>query len=147
VLALAAALTLALVLILRRPLTLVAFDPDFARATGRNVDRIDLAMMAIVLAVTVVGLKIVGLILIVALLIIPAVTARLWTQKLDRMALLAALFGGASTYVGAAASAAFDNLPTGATIVLTAGCMFVLSLPFALLSRWKWMPAVLEPPS
>ena len=39
VLVLAAALTLALVLILRRPLTLVAFDPDFARATGRNVNR------------------------------------------------------------------------------------------------------------
>ena len=128
VLVLAAALTLALVLILRRPLTLVAFDPDFARATGRNVNRIDLAMMGIVLAVTVVGLKIVGLILIVALLIIPPVTARFWTERVDRVLLGAGIVGGLSGYVGAAISAAVPDVPTGPIIVLVSFVLFMLSL-------------------
>ncbi len=128
VLVLAAALTLALVLILRRPLTLVAFDPDFARATGRNVNRIDLAMMGIVLAVTVVGLKIVGLILIVALLIIPPVTARFWTERVDRVLLGAGIVGGLSGYVGAAISAAVPDVPRGPIIVLVSFVLFMLSL-------------------
>ncbi|KEJ97346.1 manganese/zinc/iron transport system permease protein [Pseudosulfitobacter pseudonitzschiae] len=128
VLVLAAALTLALVLILRRPLTLVAFDPDFALATGRNVNRIDLAMMGIVLAVTVVGLKIVGLILIVALLIIPPVTARFWTERVDRVLLGAGIVGGLSGYLGAAISAAVPDVPTGPIIVLVSFALFMLSL-------------------
>jgi manganese/zinc/iron transport system permease protein len=57
--------------LLRRPMTLVAFDPGYAASSGLDVRRIDLAMMALVMAITVIGLKIVGLILIVALLIIP----------------------------------------------------------------------------
>ncbi|ASM73684.1 MULTISPECIES: metal ABC transporter permease [Roseobacteraceae] len=128
VLVFAAALTLGLVLILRRPLTLVAFDPDFALATGRNVNRIDLAMMGIVLAVTVVGLKIVGLILIVALLIIPPVTARFWTDRVDRLLLGAGVFGGVSGYVGAAISAAVPDMPTGPIIVLVSFALFLVSL-------------------
>ena len=129
-----------LVLILRRPMTMVAFDPSFARASGINVERIDLAMMGLVLAVTVVGLKIVGLILIVALLIIPAVTARFWTDRSDGVVLGAGLIGGVSGWVGAALSASADGLPTGPIIVLTAFAMFAISLVFApvrgLVSAW-----------
>jgi manganese/zinc/iron transport system permease protein len=66
---------------LRRPMTLVSFDADFATAAGYNVSRIDLMMMASVLVVTVIGLKVVGLVLIVALLIIPPVAARFWTDQ------------------------------------------------------------------
>lgn len=131
VLVIAAGLTLALVLVLRRPLTLAAFDPGFATATGRNVDRIDLAMMGIVLAVTVVGLKIVGLILIVALLIIPPVTARFWTERVDRVILGAGLVGGIAGYVGAAISAAVPNVPTGPIIVLVSFALFLVSLLLA----------------
>lgn len=131
VLAGSAALTLLLVLVLRRPLTLAAFDPEYASASGRNVTRIDLAMMGIVLAVTVVGLKIVGLILIVALLIIPPVTARFWTERTDHVVLIAGFAGGVSGYVGAATSAALPNVPTGPIIVLASFALFALSLLFA----------------
>lgn len=131
IIAVSAALTLALVLLLRRPLTLASFDPDFATAAGQNVARTDLAMMGIVLAVTVVGLKIVGLILIVALLIIPPVTARFWTEQTDRVVLIAGLLGGISAYIGASLSAALPNLPTGPIIVLVGFGFFVVSLVFA----------------
>ena len=66
-------------------MTLVAFDAEYAGAVGYDVRRIDLAMMGLVLAVTVIGLKLVGLILIVAMLIIPPVTARFWTDRIERV--------------------------------------------------------------
>lgn len=129
--AVAAALTLLLVLLLRRPLTLASFDPQFATALGQNVSRIDLAMMGVVLAVTVVGLKIVGLILIVALLIIPPVTARFWTDRTDVVVLLSGAFGGAAAYVGASVSAAVPDMPTGPIIVIVGFALFMVSLLLA----------------
>lgn len=119
------------VFVLRRPMTLVAFDPGFAAASGIDVRWIDLAMMGLVMAVTVIGLKLVGLILIVAMLIIPPVTARFWTDRTDRVAWIAGLIGGASGYFGAALSASAPSLPTGPIIVLACFAMFVFSLLFA----------------
>ena len=116
---------------LRRPMTLVAFDAEYAAASGWPVGRIDLAMMALVMAVTVIGLKVVGLILIVAMLIIPPVTARLWTERAGHVVWYAGALGGAAGYVGAALSASAPALPTGPIIVLVAAALFALSLLFA----------------
>lgn len=131
IIAIGGAATLLMVIILRRPMTIVAFDADYAAAQGLPVHRVDLAMMGLVMAVTVVGLKIVGLILIVALLIIPAVTARFWTERSDRVVMLAGLAGGLAGYLGAALSAVTPNLPTGPIIVLVSFGFFALSLLFA----------------
>lgn len=125
------ALVLAAVAILRRPLLMTAFDPGYAQVLGLRVDRIDRALMVLVLAVTVVGLKIVGLILIVALLIIPAVAARFWTEDATRVVTLSGLFGGVAGYGGAALSATAPALPTGPLIVLTAFGLFAVSLLLA----------------
>lgn len=125
------ALVLLLVFILRRPMTLVAFDAEFARAGGLPVRQTDLAIMGLVMAVTVVGLKIVGLILIVALLVIPPVTARFWTDRVERLALLSGISGGAAGYVGAAISATAPALPTGPIVVLVAFALFAVSLLLA----------------
>lgn len=128
VIAAGGALAVAVVLALRRPMTLVAFDPEYAAASGLNVRAIDLAMMGLVMAVTVIGLKIVGLILIVAMLIIPAVSARFWTERTERLVLIAGLLGGAAGYIGAAISASAPGLPTGPIIVLVAFGLFLASL-------------------
>ncbi|MEO0381361.1 MAG: metal ABC transporter permease [Pseudomonadota bacterium] len=130
-LAMSAAAVLALVLILRRPLELAAFDPGYAQATGWSLGRIDLAMMGIVLVVTVVGLKVVGLILIVALLIVPAVTARFWTDRTGNVVVIAGGVGGMSGYVGAATSAVAPALPTGPIVVLVSFSIFLVSLLFS----------------
>jgi manganese/zinc/iron transport system permease protein len=117
--------------LLRRPMTLVAFDSDYAAAMGYDVRRIDLLMMGIVMAVTMIGLKLVGLILIVAMLIIPAVTARFWTERSNRVIWIAGAVGGVSGYLGAVISASAPALPTGPIIVLMAAAIFVFSLLFA----------------
>ena len=122
------ALVVLLVFLLRRPMTLIAFDPGFALTSGSNVKRIDLAMMGLVLGVMVVGLKIVGLILIVALLIIPPAAARFWTDRADIVVLSAGAFGGLSAWIGAAISASAPDLPTGPLIVLVAFGLFAVSM-------------------
>ncbi|WP_265518637.1 metal ABC transporter permease [Nitratireductor luteus] len=131
VIAVGGALAVAVVILLRRPMTLVAFDTEFAATAGINVRRMDLAMMGLVMAVTVIGLKLVGLILIVAMLIIPPVTARFWTERTDRVIWIGGAVGGVSGYLGAAISASAPNLPTGPIIVLVSFGLFVLSLLFA----------------
>ena len=122
------ACVVALVFVFRRPMTLLSFDPNYATARGMQVGRIDLIMMGLVLAVTVVGLKVVGLIMIVALLIIPSVTARLWSDRADHVVIMAGALGGVAAWLGAALSASAPDLPTGPLIVLTAFALFVLSM-------------------
>lgn len=125
------AAVVAAIWLLRRPMTLVAFDPGYAAARGVNVGRVDLAMMGLVLAVTVIGLKLVGLILIVALLIIPPVTARFWSERAEAVVWSAAVLGAVSGWIGASVSASAPSMPTGPIIVLIASSLFVLSLLFA----------------
>lgn len=131
VIAIGGVVVLGMTLLLYRPMSLVAFDPDYATSTGLNVQRTELAMMGLALAITVVGLKIVGLILIVALLIIPAVAARFWSNRLGLVIIIAAGIGGLSGYTGAALSATAPDLPTGPIIVLLAFGIFLASLLFA----------------
>lgn len=128
VIAAGGAAVLFLILLTRRPMTMVAFDPEYAAARGLPVDKVDMLMMGLVMAVTVVGLKVVGLILIVALLIIPPVTARFWTERADQVVILAGVLGAVAAYMGAAISASAPNLPTGPIIVLMSFALFALSL-------------------
>ena len=128
VIAIGGALAILVLLLLRRPMTLVAFDSEFATASGINVSRIDLAMMGLVMAVTVIGLKLVGLILIVAMLIIPPVTARLWSNRTETVIWIAGAVGLLTGYLGAAISASAPNLPTGPIIVLVCFALFLASL-------------------
>ncbi|MEM6743880.1 MAG: metal ABC transporter permease [Pseudomonadota bacterium] len=123
-----AALVLAAILVLRRPMTLVAFDAAYAASLGISPRAMDLAIMGLVSAVVVAGLKIVGLVLIVALLIIPPAAARFWTERTEVLGLLSAAVGGASGWIGAALSASAPGLPTGPLIVLTAFAVFAASL-------------------
>ena len=136
-----ASLTVALVCAaLFKEFKLLCFDTNFARTQGWPTVALDLALMGLVVAVTVIGLQAVGLLLVVALLIIPAAAARFWSHRLGVTVLLATLIGAASGLVGVAASALFPKLPAGAVIVLAAVFCFVVSFFFGarrgLLVRW-----------
>lgn len=119
---------------------LLCFDVSFARTQGWPTLALDLALMGLVVAVTVIGLQAVGLLLVVALLIIPAAAARFWSHRLGVTVLLSTLIGAASGLVGVAASALFPKLPAGAVIVLAAVFCFAVSFVFGaergLFKRW-----------
>ncbi|MEM7627996.1 MAG: metal ABC transporter permease [Planctomycetota bacterium] len=114
-----------------KELRLICFNDGFARVDGWRVSLLDGVLLGLVLLVTVAGLQAVGLIMVVALLIVPAVSARLWTDRLGVLVLLAGGLGGLSGYAGSSISALLPNKPAGAVIVLTAGAIFVISLLFA----------------
>lgn len=118
------------VILLLKELTLLCFDEHFAASEGWPVLLLDGILLALVTAVTVVGLQAVGLILVIAFLIIPAAAARFWTERLPVMLFLSALIGGISGWLGASVSALMADLPAGALIVLTAAAIFLFSMFF-----------------
>ncbi len=115
---------------LLKEFTLLCFDEGFAASQGWPTFFLDLAMLGLVTAVTVVGLQAVGLVLIIAFLIIPATAARFWTYDLRGMLVLSGVAGGMSGWIGSSLSALFANLPTGAVIVLVAASIFLVSMLF-----------------
>ena len=116
--------------LLYKEFALLCFDQEFASSLGWPTAVLDLLLMAIVVAVTVVGLQSVGLILVVAILIIPAAAARFWSDHLIKMTVISAGIGGASALVGVTASSLVADLPAGATIVVIEGICFLISMLF-----------------
>jgi manganese/zinc/iron transport system permease protein len=124
----ASAIVVLVCILLFKEFKLLCFDSAYAKGQGWLVGLLDVAMMGLVVVVTVIGLQAVGLILIIALLIIPAAAARCWVERLLPMTILAALLGGISAMLGAAASALLPKLPSGPMIVLVAVGAFTLSM-------------------
>ncbi|MEJ6580250.1 MAG: iron chelate uptake ABC transporter family permease subunit [Akkermansiaceae bacterium] len=117
-------------LLIIKELTLLCFDSNFASTEGWPVLFLDILLMALVTAVTVVGLQSVGLILIIAFLITPATAARFWTNQLRHMLWLATVIGAISGWLGASVSALLPNFPAGAIIVIAAASIFLFSMIF-----------------
>ncbi|MGE9270842.1 MAG: iron chelate uptake ABC transporter family permease subunit [Verrucomicrobiales bacterium] len=126
-----AGITLLATGLLYKELTLLCFDEHFGRAQGWPVGALDLILLGLVTAITVVGLQAVGLILIIALLITPPSAARFWTHDLSRMMQLSAMIGGFSGGLGSLISSRLPDMPAGAVIVLVAATIFLISMIFA----------------
>ncbi|MFQ3592756.1 MAG: iron chelate uptake ABC transporter family permease subunit [Gemmataceae bacterium] len=122
-----AVLCLGVIVALFKEFQTLGFDRDFAAAQGWPVARLDLLLLGLIAVLVVVGLPAVGVVLVAALLITPAATARLWTQRLDRLLLLAALVGALTGAVGAWISSTVPHAPTGAVIVLVGAAFFLFS--------------------
>ncbi len=127
-LAIVAAVVLAMVVLFYKEFLIVCFDTDFAQSQGWPTLWLDLAMMAALAVVTIVGLPIVGVILMAAMIILPAATARFWTNRLSMLLLISCAFGAAAGVLGTRIGRGF---PAGAAIVLTASSLFLVSLLFA----------------
>lgn len=130
---------------------LVIFDAGFANSQGWPVYRLDLLMLLLIGVIVTIGLPAVGVILVAALLILPGATARLWTDRLELLLLLAAGIGSITGVVGTLISASSKDLPAGAVIILTGTSLFLFSLFFApkrgLLATWRLSRLPLEEPA
>jgi manganese/zinc/iron transport system permease protein len=127
--------------LLWKELIVVSFDATFAQTQGWPIRTLDLVLVGLVTAVTVIGMQCVGLLLVVALLIIPPAAARFWTDRIGSLALFSGAIGALSAACGVVLSAALPRLATGALIVLCATATFVVSLLFGvqrgLVGRWR----------
>ncbi|TWU66807.1 Manganese transport system membrane protein MntB [Crateriforma conspicua] len=124
----ASGVAVTLCVLLFKEFKLLCFDESFAASRGLPVLLLDIALMSLVVAVSIVGLQAVGLVLMIALLVIPAAAARFWTQRMAPMTLIAATLGAISGIIGAAMSALFSKLPSGAMIVLVCTAFFAFSM-------------------
>ncbi|MFW6414356.1 MAG: metal ABC transporter permease [Verrucomicrobiota bacterium] len=119
-------LIVTIVTLFYKSLLAVSFDVEFARLQGVNVKLVYLTLLTLVALTVVVLVKVVGIVLVIALLTLPAALARQWTESLLKMMMLASV-ATLLFIVGGIAVAYPYNLPAGATIVLVAGSVFLLS--------------------
>lgn len=124
------ALTLAIVLVKRRDLTLFAFDPTHAHAIGLNPRRLEALLLGLLALTVVIALQAVGIVLVVAMLIIPGATAYLLTDRFETMLAVAAGVSIGSSVLGVYLSFHAD-LSTGGTIVVCEAVMFTLAYLFS----------------
>ena len=121
----AGAALLLVVLALGKELVAVGLDRETARAAGLPVLLLDLALYATVTVAIVISLQAVGNVLVLALLITPAACARLLTDRLRTMMLLAPAIGALSSLGGLYLSYEL-GLAAGGMIVLVATAVCVL---------------------
>lgn len=124
------ALTLAVLMVKRRDLTLFAFDPAHAQAIGLSPRRLSALLLGALAVTVVVALQAVGVILVVAMLIIPGATAYLLTDRFGRMLLIAPAVAAFSAVTGILLSYYLDA-SSGGLVVLTMGALFLPAYLFA----------------
>jgi len=110
-----------------KDLQILAFDEQFARISGINVNMLNFVLLLLVAFTTVVLIKVVGVVLVIAMLTIPAAMAGLLVQSLKHMMALAIVFGVATSFMGSMISLLF-NFPPGSTIVLVMGILFIIMI-------------------
>ncbi|PSS59006.1 metal ABC transporter permease [Pseudomonas sp. BBP2017] len=143
VLGIVGTLVLALALPLYNRIMLASFNPQLAAVRGVAVKRLDYLFVVLVTLVTVAAVKVIGAILVGALLVIPAAAARLISQSLKGFFWASVLIATLSTLVGILLPIVFDlPVPSGAAIILVAGCCFALAaLARGLVPRLQGNPA------
>ena len=117
------ALTTAVLVVKRRDLTLLAFDPVHAHAIGLSPRRLRALLLAALAITVVVALQAVGVILVVAMVITPGATAFLLTDRISRMLVIAPAVAALCAVAGMYASYYLDASSAG-MIVLMQGLAF-----------------------
>src|SRR5690606_33826103 len=122
-----ATLTLVTLAVIYRPLVIECFDPAFLRATTGGGTLWHFIFLALVVVNLVAGFQALGTLMALGLMMLPAAAARFWAGEVWSLAALSTLLAFLSGLVGLLLSYNF-NLPSGPSIVLTAGVIYVGSI-------------------
>jgi len=122
----AAAVALAALAWLWRPILAATLHDELARIDGVRVDLVNTLLMLLLALVIAVAGRMVGILLVVALLVIPAAAARRFARTPETMAVLAALIGAVAVTAGLWGSFQWDT-PTGPSMVVAAGVLCLLA--------------------
>jgi len=121
---------LSIIFLLYKEFLLLSFDPIYAQAIGLPVQRLRLLLLAMVAFSVVILIKIVGIIMVIALLTIPGAISRRHLSGLPAIMAGSIFLGMIFVTVGLLISYELD-VPSGATIILTAAVAFFLSTAFS----------------
>jgi zinc transport system permease protein len=117
---------LALVFLLYKEFLVLSFDPIYGEAIGLPVQSLKLLLLGMVAFSVVVLIKIVGIIMVIALLTIPGAISRQHMKGLPAIMAGSVFLGIIFVTIGLFISYLLD-VPSGATIILTAALTFFLS--------------------
>jgi manganese transport system permease protein len=121
-----ALLALVTIVLVRRDLTLYAFDRVQAHVVGLPVRRTGALLLGLLALTVVVALQAVGVVLAVAMLITPGAAAYLLVDRIERMLLLAPAIATACAVVGIWGSYLLDAASAG-LVVVCQGIAFALA--------------------
>lgn len=110
-----------------RPLKLLCFDADYARAAGLPVRTLEVALNLMLAAAAVAAFEAVGSILVVALLVAPAAAMRLVTHRYETQLLGGAALGAAVAALGYGLAGPLPAALGSAHAVNAAGMIGVLA--------------------
>ncbi len=120
-------LAMAVLLGLFKEFYFIAFDEEVAQASGLRVKLLNFLLVTIVAVIIALSIRVVGTLLIGALMVIPAISALRYRRGFAVTVGLSVLFALVSVVAGMSFSY-YYSLPSGATIVLAALVIFVLSM-------------------
>lgn len=118
--------TLLFVIVFYKQLFITTFDPQFASSTGISANKWHYILMGMVSITTVTAFDAVGAILVVGFLVLPAATAYLLTEKLNKMLWLSVGFGVSGSILGCLFAEYVLDTSTAAAIILMIGIQFAL---------------------
>lgn len=113
--------------LLRNKLIITLFSPELAASAGVNVNAVNLWFLLIFGLAILVSLRFLGALLVGSLIIIPASAARQLTHSLGKFLVASVALSVAAMLIGFFLAARY-SLDQGATIVVVAAGLFVLSL-------------------
>jgi zinc transport system permease protein len=129
---------LATIAFLYRQMLFSAFDPEYAKIRGIRVDCFDYLTRILAAVVVVLSIKLVGIVLVTAMIVIPASTARLFCQRFSQMIPMSLVLAIFSVIIGLFVSY-FMNVPSGSTVVLTAGAIFAIVGIISVVYQHLWV--------
>lgn len=109
-----------------RPITAIAFDPEFARSQRMPVGFFEYTLMMFIALTIVACLRMVGIVLVISLLTLPQMTANLFTFRFKRIIWLSVGIGYLSCLGGLVLSYLYQ-IPSGASIIFVSILLYVLA--------------------
>ena len=106
-----------------------SFDPAFLRQVSGAGPIAHYVFLSLAVLNLVAGFHALGTLMAVGIMILPAAGARFWSKSIGGMIGAAMLIGAVSSLVGLLVSFHVDT-PTGPTIILAAGLIYLISVAF-----------------
>lgn len=122
--------TLATLLVIRRPLILDCLDPDFLRQVSGLGGLAHYGFLALLVINLVAGFHALGTLMAVGIMVLPAASARFWVRRVGPLVLVATAIALFASVAGLLVSYHAD-WPTSPVIVLGLGLVYLLSMGFA----------------
>jgi zinc/manganese transport system permease protein len=132
--AMTSTVSLIILVVIYRPMIYECFDPLFMRSLKLPTHFYNFTFLTLMVGNLVAAYQALGTLMALGIMMIPAVTARLLARRLTNIFILSMILALIASYAGLLLSYHF-NWPSGPTIILVAGVLYIASLGYVLIAR------------